>query len=690
MVDSLRRLPVWVVLAGVVLASFVLRAWLARDMVAPFIMVDELIYSELARSIAAEGTLQVRDVPAGGFSVVYPLLISPAYAIFDDLPTAYAAVKTLNALYMSLAAIPAYFLARRVLETPLSLLASVLAVALPSLVYTGTVMTENVFYPLFLTTALALVLTLERPTLPRQAALLALVAVSFGTRVQAIAIVPAVVVAPLILAVLQRRPLRATLKPFRALYAVIVGVGLLVLVVQVVRGHSVSDLLGAYSVVGEGDYRPAEVARFFLYHLAELDLYLGVLPVAAFLVVVALARQLDPSFAAFAAAAISLTVSLLLVVAAFASVFANRIQERNTFVLAPFFLIALLVFADRGAPRPPALAIPAAIGAALLPLTIPFDRFIETGAISDTLALLPLWDAYGSLLLDSVTWTILAGGVLAAALFLLVPRRFALVLPAVTLLLLAGMSYNVWYGEYGFPGTRVSAGALFQGIRVGRRDWIDRALPEGETAAFVWTGVTDRFAVNQNEFFNRGVGPVYFIGGPTPGGLAEAEVTIDEENGQIRTTDGSPVEARYVLTEDAISPDGMVLARDPGIGLTLWRTPGPLVATATQVEGLHRNDTWSGRTVTWTRERCRGGTLTVTLSSDPNLFDQNQVVTATVAGRVAGRAVIKPAGTARLRVRTVSVDGTCRVVFRVALTKVPGGGDGRQLGAHFYTFGYRP
>ena len=38
---------------------------------------------------------------------------------------------------------------------PLSLVAAVLAVALPSLVYTGTVMTENVFYPLFLTGALA-------------------------------------------------------------------------------------------------------------------------------------------------------------------------------------------------------------------------------------------------------------------------------------------------------------------------------------------------------------------------------------------------------------------------------------------------------------------------------------------------------------------------------------------------------
>ena len=51
---------------------------------------------------------------------------------------------------MSLAAVPAYFLARRVLAAGLSLVAALLAVAVPSMLYTGTMMTENAFYPLFL------------------------------------------------------------------------------------------------------------------------------------------------------------------------------------------------------------------------------------------------------------------------------------------------------------------------------------------------------------------------------------------------------------------------------------------------------------------------------------------------------------------------------------------------------------
>jgi hypothetical protein len=694
LVDSLRRVPPWGWLAAIVALSFLLRAQLARGMVAPFIMVDELIYSELARSIASDAALRVRDVDAGGFSVVYPLLISPAYFLFDELPNAYAAVKTLNSLYMSLAAIPAYFLARRVLGPPLSLLAALLAVAVPSLVYTGTVMTENAFYPLFLTVTLVLVLVLERPTTTRQVVLLVLVGVAFATRVQAVALVPAILAAPLLLAPLQGRPLRETLRPFYRLYAVMGGGLLLVLVAQAARGRSPNDLLGAYAVVSDGDYDLGRVARFALWHAAELDLYLGVIPVAAFVVVVVLARRLGPNVGAFLAAAIPLTASLLLVVAAFASEFADRIQERNTFVVAPFFLIALLVWIDRGAPRPPLLAGAAAVGAALLPLTIPW-RFIETGAISDTLALLPIWAAFGSLLFDSIDATVLAGGAIAAALFLLVPRRYALALPIVTLVFFAAMSYDIWNGERGFK--RASAGALFSGIRTGDRNWIDDAVPRGARVAIVWTGVVDRFVVNQNEFFSRSVGPIYYIGGPTPGSLAEAEVRIDEADGAVRLASNDVLEERYVLLDSTISPDrGVVLARDIALGLTLWRLDEPLVSSKTEIVGLYPNDSWSGKHVTFVRENCRGGTLAVTLASDPMLFTAPQAVSVSVDGEVVERVRVPPLGEVPLHVALRPVDGDCRVDFEVAETKVPaevtGGenGDTRELGVHFRNFHVEP
>ena len=60
-------------------------------MVAPFILVDEIIWSEIARGIADAGEPLIRGEPDPGYSIVYPLLISPAYALFDNLVDAYAA-----------------------------------------------------------------------------------------------------------------------------------------------------------------------------------------------------------------------------------------------------------------------------------------------------------------------------------------------------------------------------------------------------------------------------------------------------------------------------------------------------------------------------------------------------------------------------------------------------------------------
>jgi hypothetical protein len=685
----LRAIPAWAWLAAIVLCSFLSRAWLAREMVGPFIMVDELIYSELARSFAAGDGFMVRDVPASGFSLVYPVLISPAYALFDALPDAYAAVKTLNALYMSLAAIPAYLLARRMLGKGLSLVAALLAVALPSFAYTGTVMTENVFYPLFLTTALLFVLMLERPTRWHQLLLLGSLGILFATRVQAVAFVPALVVAPALAAWFGRQPLRPAYTRLKLLYGLLAVGAVLVLVAQVGRGRSLTDLLGAYAVVGERSYDPGTVAKYFLYHLAELDLYLGVLPFAALVLLLLVARRLDAAVAPFLAVALSVSVTIVLVVAAFASVFASRIQERNTFVVAPFFLIALLVLVDRGVPRRTWLAGGVAAAAALLPLAIPFEQFINDSAISDTLVFLPIWDAFGSLLFDSIDWTVFVAGAIAAALLVLVPRRWALVLPAVTLVFFAVVSWNVWKGEYGFATARVSAGALFNGTRLGDRDWIDRNVPEGSSAGIVWTGVTDRFVVNQNEFFNRRLGPIFYTNNPTPGLLAETKVMVDEKTGEIRTATGERVDVPYLITEDVISPDGVALEHDP-VGVTLWKVRQPLVVTKTDLKGRY-DDTWSGKTVTWTRERCRGGTLIVSVSSDPKLFDDDQDITAEIDGEVVRRISVEPAGSAQLHVPLRPDDeGTCRVVFRVATTKVPGDGDNRELGAHFNGFDYRP
>ena len=242
------------------------------------------------------------------------------------------------------------------------------------------------------------------------------------------------------------------------------------------------------------------------------------IPVAAAIVLTARARSLDRALQVLLASTITLSFWTLVVVGTFASQFADRIQERNTFAVAPLFLILLLAWVERGAPRPRIVASAAAAAAALLILAIPFDRFVTTSAVSDTLMLLPWWAIQLHWHITWLMWLAFLGAVAFAAAFLFLPRRVALALPLIVLVYWLVAAKPIWYGPYPYGVKQAGAGALFQGIRGVQRDWIDRAVPAGADVAVLWTSRSDRFTVNQNEFFNRSVGQVYYTVRPTDGG----------------------------------------------------------------------------------------------------------------------------------------------------------------------------
>jgi len=690
-----RAVPAWTWLALIVAASTTFRALLTRNLPGPFIFVDELIYSELGRSFADGGRFLVRDVPTSGYGVVYPILISPAYRLFHRLPEAYAAVKVINSFVMSLAAVPAYLLARRILKELPALLVAVLTVAVPSMAYTGTVMTENVFYGLFLIVTLLFVLMLERPTAGRQVAVLLLVVLAYLTRAQSLAFVPAVVVAPVLLCFFQRRRLRDGLRAYAPLYGIVVAGGAVVVAFELARGRSLRGLLGAYAVVSDQSYDVRQIVDFVLWHEADLALYVGVIPLAATLLLVLRARRETPRVQAFLAATIPLAISFTVVVAAFATRFASdRIHERNLFQLCPLLFVGLLVWAGRPVHRGRVWLLQVALVAAvaLSPLTIPYHRFVGDPIRGDTLALLPVWTINRHYLFGSVLATVGVVCCALGALVLVVPRRFALFLPVVVLAWFALLLQPVLLGPRGFEVS--SRGAVFQGIQGVPRDWIDRALPGGARVSVLWTGSSDRFTVNQNEFFNRDVGSVYFTSTPTPGGIGEKPVTFDR-NGVARVA-GRAFEPRYLLTDGTVTPNGVAVARDESLGLTVWRVPGKVVSMHSHVAGLYPGDTWSGPTVSWTARPCRNdGVLRVRLESDRQLFTAPPRVTARSA--VATSVVRVPLrGTTDLRVRVAPRRGTCAVRFTVTPTLIPSevtngaSDDTRRLGAHFLLFDFRP
>jgi 4-amino-4-deoxy-L-arabinose transferase-like glycosyltransferase len=690
-----------------ILVSAGIRLALAKPHPAPWVFPDELIYANLAESFAETGHFALRESPGlQGFSPGYPLLIAPAYAIFDDLAHAYAAAKAINAVVMSLAAIPVYLISRRLVPVWLALVAAALALSIPSFLYTGTILTENAFYPAFAAAAFGMFAALERPTPSRQLGALALIGVAFVIRAQAVSLGAAFLTAIVLNSLIEAwvdgrlylREVARRLDAFRLTW-ILSGLGLLIVFsAALARGRSPASVLGGYSVLADANYSPSEVARWIVYHLAEIDLYLGILPMAALIVLVCEAfgrGALPRPLRLFGLLAVSIVFWMTIVVSATISHLAaggtGRIEERYLFHTAPLFLIALVVWVERGLPRVWPAAAVAALLAGGLPGAIPYDFFANLGALSDTLALIPLWNIvfFGHIQAATLPALVIVCSLVAAGLFLFLPRRLALLPIALVL---------GWFVLLQVPLERqmkaTSRGVLEQGLG-GRREWIDEKVGGDARVAALWTGNGNPMTMIQNVFFNRSVHPVFALDGAAPvvGLVPQQSASIDPETGDVHAADGAPVQADYALADPQVEPFGQEVARDPLTGLVLYRLPGDRVRIRARAAGVYP-DSWTGAEASYTLWACRGGRLTLGIASQKDLFKTPQMVLALSGERSIGRLRIRPGEEKSLTVPMRSEDGHCSVRLRVSPTAIPaqvlGTPDSRPLGVRLTRFDYRP
>ena len=152
----------------------------------------------------------------------------------------------------------------------------------------------------------------------------------------------------------------------------------------------------------------------------------------------------------------------------------------------------------------------------------------------------------------------------------------------------------------------------------------------------------------------------------------------------------------FVLTDATGEFGGTVVGEDGVKRLVLYRVHGPLRQVAF-VDGLYPQDTWSGKNVTYTRHDCRGGTLEIEVQSDSALFDEPNILSIRMGGRVTDRVIVDPLVTSvQARFPLESEDGKCVVRFEVDRTAIPRevtdgeNPDPRELGLHFNRFTYRP
>ena len=577
-------------LAGIVVGSFVLYSLLSTLVSVPRVHPDEVRYMIGASSLVEGDGLRLRG-DEYGFGPLHASVLALVLWLSSGLEAAYPWFKVVNALFWALTAIPVYLLARRLVLSWWAMLAAGLAVAIPSSISVATVMTESMSFLAAAWALYATMLALERPTVLRQLVLLAAIAVAFLTRSQ-LGVLYVGWVAALGLHWWIRPAARprgrsdlvrfwpSVLPPLAA----ILGLG-----ERVASGSSPRDSLGAYWELWRA-YDPFDVAKWVVYHLADFELYLAVIPLAVAPIVLArLVRSGRAGSAidsAFASLVLATTATGLLVVAAFTSTpwGYDRLHDRYGFYLLPLWLIVFVVWLADGLPRPLVATATGVALALVLPAILPFRQLANEAGIDTVPGALWVWiesqvagpgPLSGTRLLALFVIALLVATVL-------LPRRGGIALAGAVLAVLAVTSVLAWERLIDAPEDAVFAGGL-------ERTWIDAAVPEDASVTKLYIdtdcgSALERHALFLTEAFNEAVDRAAFIGDSVPDGLPIERVDVGSD-GALGLSPGDPLVADYVFTQPGIELTGERLATGTNADLVLWRTDGPVA-----VVGATSND----------------------------------------------------------------------------------------------------
>jgi hypothetical protein len=595
----LDRLPRWAPIAVIVAASAGFRFALAWDVATPWIAPDELVYALLGRNLFETGWLGILGQPVPYYSLVVPLIVGLPLAV-GDMDTGYAVLKALQAVVMSLAAVPVFLWGRELVSRGWALAAAALTLVPPALAYSGLVMTEVAFYPAAALAAWAMARALVGPTRRNQALLVGAIVLALATRLQAIAFLPALLTALGLKALFDR-----SWRTPRQFAPTLIGIGTLALLWGVYRIGSGGSLLAAYEAAGDTGYNVADATTFVLYHAGGVVVMTALVPVGAVALLALEAfrgRETEAPVRAYLAVTLALIGWLVLEVGIFASEHVERLAERDLVAVLPPLFLGLCVWLGRGAPRPRTATTVVALTAAALVLVLPVEDFIVEEGLQDSFTLIPFFRLGGSA--DTALWVAAAVGAVALA---FVPRRLAPWLAA-------GVGAGLLVASVVAADEVVERSELTQARVLGPEpQWVDRAA--AGDVGYLYDGELYWNAVWEHLFWNREIVAVYdFPGAKVPGPLPQAPLAVGEDGSLL--VDERPVSTRYLIGSTSITFFGERIAetRQEGTtqtGLVLWRPEQP-ARISTQTAGVRANgDIYGEATITaWD---CREGTFELTI-----------------------------------------------------------------------------
>lgn len=529
----------------------------------PWIAPDEMIYGLVGQSLWETGALTIRGSAVPYYSLLTPGLVGLPLTS-EDLAAGVAVAQALQALAMSLVAVPVYLWGARIVGTRWAIAAAVLAVLPPALWYGGLLMTEALFYPLVATALLALARMLEQPTLERQGLFLLLVSVAAAVRLQALVLLPALLVSVALYAWFGRSgAIVRRLAPI----LVLVGVAAGALFAAYVSGRS--DLLGAYGEITQTTGASTGSVTQFTWHagaLVAMTLGLPFLATTTLTVLAMVRGEANPAVRAFLAVTTAYVVLLVAQVSLFAVEYLDHVSERYVITALPLLVLGLCLWIARTGPRPAIVAVPLSVAATALLLVLPESRVGTASSAHDALTLLPLGDLAGE---GDVVFrgALLAFGLVFAAVFLLTPRRFLAATAVAVALGFVAASVRAAHEI-----DRLSHGERISDFGTSDRRWVDET--EVAPVLLLDTGEQPSTSIARLAFWNRSIRHLLRLEGVPPQALPQRPVSI-RSDGVFVDDSGDEIRAPHILLPATHALDGELVASSPPTniapGYGLWR-----------------------------------------------------------------------------------------------------------------------
>lgn len=518
--------------------------WLNASRRVPDLMIDEILYGQMAQGVAAGDGATWRG-QGTGVQAAYSYLIAPGWIVGDGPVNGYVLGRSIGVVAVCLTAVPAWLLGRELSDGRWKWIVPVGAIAGSWMVFSGRLLTENLAYPLATAALAALVVALARGRERRWlAAAVLLSAAACAVRMQLL-ILPVAVAAAVLIDLIRtgRFSLRGMFTFKRiVIFAACAGMAVVLASLLMVwtpvwpRLGDPLSLLGRYRAAVNSYPEFATWLYWFANCSVELALMTGVVPAVALIAIASNRRNWrDPRAGALLSVALPFTALLLAQVAWFSAADSPRLIDRYLVYAVPLLLAALAIAPGRvDALRGAAAAI--VLAGLTLALPLPDGLSRESDALWAAIVRI----ADGSWIDAQQALTKIAIGVaivgLAGALLLAFGDRrrwLAVAAVALTALTIAGLAQHSWQ--------TARAGADSVAMLVpDPLDWIDRANV-GESALFSAGGDSAERGY-LTEFFNDDVTGAYVLSPmkAPPAGAGFTCALSAAANGSLSLERGSP------------------------------------------------------------------------------------------------------------------------------------------------------